>query len=99
MNTSISQMRSVRDSAQTSAELSVVAAGNRPAYPPEPRLSRIRMVVLVLVCGALATVLCACRSSHSFPEISSKEYAEAVSAFYVGLGALQVGDEIGRAHV
>src|SRR5579863_7311635 len=87
-------MRSVDDSVQTRAELSAVAAGSRPRSPLESRSSGIRMVRFVLVCGVLAAGLCACRSGHSLPEKSSKEYAEAVSAFYTGLGALQVGDDV-----
>src|SRR5579863_4074499 len=48
----------------------------------------------LFISGVLGMVLCACRSGHSLPEKSSKEYAEAVSAFYIGLGALQVGDDV-----
>src|SRR4029077_16409849 len=33
-------------------------------------------------------------SSAKLPDKSSKEYADAVSAFYVGLAALQVGDDV-----
>jgi tetratricopeptide (TPR) repeat protein len=47
-----------------------------------------------LLCGALSAVLCACGSDTKLPQKSSKEYAEAVSAFYIGLGALQVGDDV-----
>jgi tetratricopeptide (TPR) repeat protein len=47
-----------------------------------------------LLCGALIGGLCACRSRNRLPQKSSKEYAEAVSAFYIGLGALQVGDDV-----
>lgn len=36
----------------------------------------------------------ACNSSPKFPERNSKTYADVVSAFYVGLSALQVGDDI-----
>jgi tetratricopeptide (TPR) repeat protein len=46
------------------------------------------------LCGALSAVLCACSSGTKLPQKSSKEYAEAVSAFYIGLGALQVGDDV-----
>ncbi len=50
-----------------------------------------------------AAVLCVCAISASFagcgtggklPEKSSKEYADVVSAFYTGLAALQVGDDV-----
>ena len=35
-----------------------------------------------------------CRSAPKLPDKSSKEYSEVVSAFYVGLAALQVGDDV-----
>jgi Tfp pilus assembly protein PilF len=44
--------------------------------------------------AALSLVLSACGCGTKLPQKSSKEYAEAVSAFYIGLGALQVGDDI-----
>jgi Tfp pilus assembly protein PilF len=47
---------------------------------------------LVLFCAALAMGLSAC--GKKLPAKSSKEYVDAVSAFYVGLGALQVGDDV-----
>ncbi len=49
---------------------------------------------LTLLCGVLCFSLSACRSSDKLPEKSSPKYAQAVSAFYVGLGALQVGDDV-----
>jgi tetratricopeptide (TPR) repeat protein len=78
---------------------------NRPGFPPEtvrsapqsqrnPRLFRIRRVTPILLCGVLTLGLSACRSGNKLPKNSSKEYAEAVSAFYIGLGALQVGDDV-----
>ena len=36
----------------------------------------------------------ACRSSGKLPAKSSKEYNEVVRAFYIGLAALQVGDDV-----
>src|SRR5271170_3357117 len=86
--------RSVDNNVQTSGELSAVLAGSRHASPLTSHLPRIRTLTLVLVCGALAVAMCACRSQQKLPDKSSKEYAEAVSAFYVGLAALQVGDDV-----
>jgi tetratricopeptide (TPR) repeat protein len=54
----------------------------------------INRLQLVLLSGVVSFTLCACRSADKLPEKSSQKYAEAVSAFYVGLGALQVGDDI-----
>jgi tetratricopeptide (TPR) repeat protein len=51
-------------------------------------------VTFLFLCGGLSMGLCACGSGTKLPQKSSKEYAEAVSAFYIGLGALQVGDDV-----
>jgi Tfp pilus assembly protein PilF len=45
------------------------------------------------VTSALALLLTAC-GGGSVPKKDSTEYAKVVSAFYIGLGALQVGDDI-----
>jgi tetratricopeptide (TPR) repeat protein len=42
----------------------------------------------------IATALAGCQSRSKLPDRSSKEYAGAVSAFYIGLAALQVGDDV-----
>ena len=39
-------------------------------------------------------VMCSCRTESNLPKKSSKEYNEAIRTFYVGLAALQVGDDI-----
>ena len=53
--------------------------------------------ILALVCAvgvfALAFLMTAC-GGGSVPKKDSAEYAKVVSAFYIGLGALQVGDDI-----
>src|ERR1700733_5774636 len=41
-----------------------------------------------------AGFLCSCHSGAKLPEKGSKAYANVVSAFYVGLAALQVGDDV-----
>src|SRR5256885_932744 len=51
-----------------------------------------RLTVLALV-GTFAIALSGC-GSEKFPVRSSKTYDEVVSAFYVGLAALQVGDDV-----
>src|SRR5271169_1699772 len=68
--------------------------GLMPASRRMPRFSRVRRVTSLLLCGLLSAVLQGCGSSEKLPLKSSKEYAEAVSAFYIGLGALQVGDDV-----
>src|SRR6476659_2227392 len=44
--------------------------------------------------GGLSGLLAACNSPSRLPAKSSKEYRDVVSAFYVGLAALQVGDDV-----
>jgi Tfp pilus assembly protein PilF len=56
--------------------------------------SSFRQFSYLSVCGLLVLSLGGCRSGDKLPTKSSKEYAEVVSAFYIGLGALQVGDDI-----
>ncbi len=67
-------------------------------YPPGTRHDRWRLnfangpAVFVLI--ALAVTLTSCASRAKLPEKNSKEYSEVVSDFYVGLAALQVGDDV-----
>jgi len=56
-------------------------------------ISPSRLATLTIFFVSVAG-LSACNSANKVPEKSSKEYAAAVSAFYIGLGALQVGDDI-----
>jgi tetratricopeptide (TPR) repeat protein len=53
-----------------------------------------RSVVAALLIGSLAAVLSGCHSSPKLPQNGSKAYADVVSAFYIGLAALQVGDDV-----
>src|SRR5262249_4931491 len=48
----------------------------------------------VLVALASLILLSGCNSSPKLPEKGSKAYSDTVSAFYVGLAALQVGDDV-----
>ncbi|HEY0169694.1 MAG TPA: FG-GAP-like repeat-containing protein, partial [Pyrinomonadaceae bacterium] len=57
--------------------------------PPERRRGRGLIVVLALAVASSA----ACRRAD-LPEKNSPKYLEAVRAFYVGLSALQVGDDV-----
>src|ERR1700674_2776181 len=51
-------------------------------------------VLLFLFIGGLALPFTGCRPSAGLPAKSSKEYNELVRAFYIGLAALQVGDDV-----
>src|SRR6266478_5697705 len=52
-----------------------------------------RSILLSLLAAAIATSP-ACKSTGKLPDKSSKQYGDVVSAFYVGLAALQVGDDV-----
>jgi Tfp pilus assembly protein PilF len=60
------------------------------------RASNIRrkLTMIFLLIAVIASVTAGCRSGDRLPEKSSKEYTQAVSAFYIGLAALQVGDDV-----
>ena len=48
----------------------------------------------VCILGVLTLLSTGCRSGDRLPDPSSKAYADYVSTFYVGLAALQVGDDV-----
>jgi Tfp pilus assembly protein PilF len=54
----------------------------------------LQRVVVLLVSAILALVWSGCHSEPKLPEKNSKAYNDVVSAFYVGLAALQVGDDV-----
>jgi Tfp pilus assembly protein PilF len=56
--------------------------------------STLTTVISILFCGVIVFSVSGCKSSGDLPKKDSKEYAQVVSAFYVGLGALQVGDDV-----
>ena len=56
--------------------------------------TNFRTLALLLFLVSLTCTFSSCHSSAKLPDKSSKEYADAVSAFYVGLAALQVGDDV-----
>jgi tetratricopeptide (TPR) repeat protein len=53
-----------------------------------------RRAAALLLLGSLGLALSGCHSSRKLPEPGSKAYTDVVSAFYVGLAALQVGDDV-----
>jgi tetratricopeptide (TPR) repeat protein len=58
----------------------------------EESMRRIHVAVMTL--AACAWLLTACNSGNKVPAKSSPQYTEAVSTFYIGLAALQVGDDV-----
>jgi tetratricopeptide (TPR) repeat protein len=79
---------------QSRTEVASVAGCGGAGHQSGARFFWVRRVMCVLFCTASAFSLFACRSSNKLPKKSSKEYAEAVSAFNIGLGALEVGDDV-----
>jgi tetratricopeptide (TPR) repeat protein len=57
-------------------------------------VSRTSRITAFLIAAAILIVLAGCHSAPTFPERDSKVYKEFVSAFYIGLAALQVGDDV-----
>src|SRR6202453_805474 len=53
-----------------------------------------RSTVQLLVLGTFIAASSGCHSGPKLPEKNSKVYANVASAFYIGLAALQVGDDV-----
>src|ERR1700688_2684382 len=53
----------------------------------------VQRSLLLIALGALITAA-GCHSAPKLPDKNSKAYADTVSAFYIGLAALQVGDDV-----
>jgi tetratricopeptide (TPR) repeat protein len=79
---------------QTSDEFLAVTAQGERGFSRVTSFFRPRRAAFLALCAMLALSLSACGTGNKLPQKSSKEYAQAVSAFYIGLGALQVGDDI-----
>src|ERR1700683_2712159 len=52
-----------------------------------------RRMLVFLICAAIV-MFAGCSSGGKLPDKSSKAYSDVVSAFYIGLAALQVGDDV-----
>ncbi|HEX3351838.1 MAG TPA: FG-GAP-like repeat-containing protein [Terriglobales bacterium] len=61
---------------------------------PATHAGGFRRAALLSFVAGLVAFSPACKSGPKFPDKSSKEYGDVVSAFYVGLAALQVGDDV-----
>jgi tetratricopeptide (TPR) repeat protein len=71
-------------------------AGNDAWMPDSSTVQRFIAFAFILLLLLLSTLTAACRREEKLPDRSSQEYRDAVRAFYVGLAALQAGEE-GRA--
>ena len=54
----------------------------------------LHRLATILLLASVAALFSACHSSAKLPEKGSKAYSDVVSAFYIGLAALQVGDDV-----
>jgi Tfp pilus assembly protein PilF len=80
-----------RDLARRSSCIRV--SGVRAGAAHESWSLRFRTTAALCV-GAIAMSFTGCGAGGKLPDKSSKEYAGVVSAFYTGLAALQVGDDV-----
>src|SRR5579863_90353 len=58
------------------------------------RSIRPKSVGALVLLGSLAVAFSGCSSGPKLPEKGSKAYTDVVSSFYIGLAALQVGDDV-----
>jgi tetratricopeptide (TPR) repeat protein len=66
-----------------------------PAFGSRDRRAiGFRRALSLLLIGSFALVLSGCHSSPKLPKEGTEAYANVVSAFYIGLAALQVGDDV-----
>jgi Flp pilus assembly protein TadD len=54
----------------------------------------LHRLATTLLLASVAALFSSCHSSAKLPEKGSKAYSDVVSAFYIGLAALQVGDDV-----
>src|ERR1700683_121939 len=74
--------------------MDALSCRSRTSDRPDGRSVSFRATAFVLLLATVAVVLVGCHSRPNLPEKGSKAYAEVVSAFYIGLAALQVGDDV-----
>lgn len=75
----------IRRSRRPAADVALTA-------PPVAARRRLRAPVAALLCAA--ALLASCRQAAGPVSLPPEQYAAAVRAFYVGLAALQVGDDV-----
>jgi len=68
-------------------------AGNDAPMPGILTLQRFTAFTLILLALLISMLTAACSRGGQLPDKASQEYRDAVRAFYVGLAALQAGEE------
>ena len=81
----------VPDAVRRSSCTCVGGVGAGAARAASPRCFQTAVAVCLCV---MAVSFAGCGAGRKLPDKSSKEYAAVVSAFYTGLAALQVGDDV-----
>jgi Tfp pilus assembly protein PilF len=76
-----------------STEVGSSSKSRVPATMQTARFIDVRSALLLILLGALIPAS-GCHAAPRLPDKNSKVYADTVSAFYIGLAALQVGDDI-----
>jgi tetratricopeptide (TPR) repeat protein len=74
--------------------MDALSCRSRTSDRPDGRSISFRATAFLLLLATVAVVLVGCHSRPELPEKGSKAYGEVVSAFYIGLAALQVGDDV-----
>jgi tetratricopeptide (TPR) repeat protein len=69
-------------------------SGASPSPIRQGKGLNFRYALLLSLLAAVIVTSTGCKSGAKFPDKSSKEYGDVVSAFYVALAALQVGDDV-----
>ncbi|HZE26817.1 MAG TPA: FG-GAP-like repeat-containing protein [Terriglobales bacterium] len=62
--------------------------------PLKGKSPSFRRLIFLCLLGSVIAASSGCHSGGKLPDKSSQQYAKVVSAFYVGLAALQVGDDV-----
>jgi len=70
------------------SDVTFSARRNRQSLLVRPRITSILLLI------SFGVLLAGCESRSKLPVKGSKAYADVVSAFYIGLAALQVGDDV-----
>src|ERR1700761_8984464 len=77
--------------ASSTIEVSMRMFGS-PGIPVPASPQKISIFVATVACVAMA--ISGCNKGEHLPDPNSKAYTDLVSNFYVGLAALQVGDDV-----
>src|SRR5882672_11364903 len=75
-------------------QLSCIFLAGAPSASGEKEPRHLRNLIVSSLLAGVIAVSSSCHAGGKLPDRTSKEYGTIVSAFYVGLAALQVGDDV-----